>query len=119
MAIGVGCQGKAGAESELAEDVEVAGGRLLFVEPAGEDLARGVIDRGMEDEPRSAVLEPGVMAAVELDEHPFLGHAITARAVLGWPAPARAGDAGLVQQATDGLAGDPHALPFPEEVGKV
>lgn len=96
MAIRIGGQGEAWAEGELAEEVEVAGGRFLLVEPAGEDLAGGIVDGGMEDEARAAVLEPGMMAAVELDEHPFLGHALTARAMLGWPPPARAGDASLV-----------------------
>lgn len=112
VAIGVSSQGKTGTQGELPEDLEVTGGGLLIVEPAGEDLACGVVDGGMEDEPRAAILEPGMMAAVELDEHAFLGHALAAGAVLGRAPATRAGDAGLLQEAADGLARDLKSFPL-------
>ncbi len=119
MAIGVGGEGEARAAGELAEDVEVAGGRFRIVKPAGEDLAGRIIDGGMEDESGATVFEPGMMAAVELDEHAFLGHAIAAGAMLWRAAPAGAGDAGMMQEATDGLARDPQSFPLAEEFGEV
>lgn len=106
MAIGVSGEGQARPKGELAEDVEIASGRFLLVEPPGEELARSIIDRCMEDEARSAIFEPGMMAAIELDEHPFLGHALAARAMLRRTAATWTGEAGLVQEATDGLARD-------------
>lgn len=119
VAVGVGGEGEAGSASELAEDVKVACGRFLIVEPAGEDLTRGIIHGGVQDESGTAVFEPGMMAAVELDEHAFLRHAVAAGAVLRRAAPAGAGDAGLMQEATDGLARDTYPFPFDEELGEV
>lgn len=119
MAIGVGGEGEARAAGELAENVEVAGGGFLLVEPAGEDLACRIIDSGVEDKPRPAVFEPGMMAAIELDEHAFLRHAIAARTVLWRAPPARAGHTSFVEEPTDGLARDPHSFPLAKELGEM
>ncbi len=119
MAIRVGGQGETRSEGELAEDVKVADGRFLVLEPPGKDLPCGIIDRRVQHELRAAIFEPGMMTGIELDEHPFLGHALPAGAMLGGTPAAGAGNAGMVQKATDGLARDPHAFPLPEELGEM
>ena len=93
MAIGVGCHGQAIAANELAQQQEVAVGILLGAKDASEDLTRGIIDGREEDEARAAILEPGMVAAVHLDEQPGLGHALPPAAMLGWAALARTADA--------------------------
>ncbi len=67
--IGVDGEGQAGTEGELAEDLEIAVGGFLRVEPASEHVAGGIIDERMQDEGRATLLQPGVVAAVALDEH--------------------------------------------------
>jgi len=119
VAIGVGGEGEARSEGEVAEDVKVTDGRFLFLEPPGEDLPCGIIDRGVEHEHGAAVFEPRMMTGIELDEHPFLGHALAAGAMFGGTPSPGAGEAGLVQEATDGLARDPQSFPLPEELGEV
>ncbi len=74
--IGVDGEWQARAESELAEDLEVAVSGFLGVEPPGEHVAGGIINERMQDECGAALLQPGVVAAVALDEHPRLGHAL-------------------------------------------
>ena len=46
-------------------------------------------------------------------------HALAARAVLRGAPPAGTGDAGLVQEAADGLAGDAQPFALAEELGEV
>ena len=55
------------------------------------DGARGVVDGEQEGEARAALLEPGVVAAVDLEQHPRLWHALAPHAVLWRAAPPRLG----------------------------
>ncbi len=119
MAIGVGGEREARSEGELTEDVKVPDSRFLLLEPPGEDLPCGIIDRSVQHEFGPAVFEPGMVTAIELDEHPFLRHALAAGAMRGGTPSPGAGDAGLVQEATDGLTRDPHSFPLAEELGQV
>jgi hypothetical protein len=73
VAVGVGGRGEAIAADELAEEPEVAMGIFLQAEDAAEDLARGVVDGGVEHETRPAIFEPGVVAAIHLDQEAGLG----------------------------------------------
>lgn len=61
-----------------AQQEEVAVGILLKAEDGSQHAAGGIVDGSQQHEPRAAVLEPGVVAAVHLDEEPRLGHALPA-----------------------------------------
>lgn len=116
VAVGVGRGGETIAPDELAEEQEVTVGILLQAEDAAEDLTRRIVDGCVEHEPRPAIFEPGVMAAVHLDEEAGLGHAFPTAAMTGWAAGTRAADALGAQQPLHGRAGQPQALAFLEQV---
>jgi hypothetical protein len=80
VAVGVGRSGESIAADELAEEQEVAVGIFLQAEDVAEDLARGVVDGGVEHEARPAIFEPRVVAAVHLAG---LGDPLTA-AAMAW-----------------------------------
>ena len=63
------------------------------------DGTGGVVDGEQEAEARSALLEPGVMATVDLEQHPRPWYALAPHAVLWRAAPPRAGHAGPRQDA--------------------
>jgi hypothetical protein len=111
--------GEAIAPDELAEEQEVAVGILLQAEDAAEDLARGVVYGRVEHETRPAIFEPGVVAAIHLDEESGLGHALTAAAMAWGTAGAGAADPGGAKQPLHGLAGKPEALALREQLGEV
>jgi hypothetical protein len=75
-----------------------------------EDFPRGVVDGGEEHEPRSAVLEPGMMTAIHLDQQPDLGHALAAAAMPGRAALPWTTDAGGTEKPLHGLPGHVEAL---------
>ena len=68
---------------------------------------------------RSPVLQPGVLAAVDLHQHALLGHAPAPETVLLGAAAARTADAGLDQNAADRRAAQVDALPLPQQLGEV
>ena len=107
------------AADELAEEQEVAVGVLLQAEDAAEDLARGVIDGGVEHETRPTIFEPRVVAAIHLDKESGLGHAFPAAAMAWGTAGAGAADPGGAKQPLHGLAGKPEALALREQLGEV
>ena len=83
------------------------------------DGACGVVDGEQQGEARAALLDPGVMAAVELEQHPRLWHALAPDAVLWWTAPPRAGHAGPRQDAPHRGAAEGEALVLLEQLGEV
>lgn len=103
----------------VVQGVQVAPGGFLCVEPPGEDLSGGVVDNGVKHEPGAAVFEPGVVTAVELDEHAGLRHPVASRPMAWGPTGARAAQPGLPQEAADGLAGDRGALALAEQFTEV
>ena len=119
MTVGVRRRGEAIAADELAEEQEVAVSILFQAEDAAEDLARRVIDGRVEDQTRPAIFEPGVVAAVHLDEETSLRHAVPAAAMAGRAAGAGAADALGAEQPLHGGTGEPQALALPEQVGEV
>lgn len=119
MAIGVGRERQAWPQGDLAEDLEVAAGSLFLLEPAGEHLAGRVVDGGMQDELWSPVLEPCMMTAVALHEHPGLGHAIAPAAVTRGPSGPRAPQSGLPGDTVDRGMGQREAFPFGQELAEV
>lgn len=85
VAIGVHGRGEAVAADEMAEQQEVAVRIFLETEDGPEHAARGIIDRGEEDEAGAAVLQPGVVTTIELDEEARLRHALSS-AAMAWGA---------------------------------
>lgn len=57
----------------------------------------------------------GVVAAVDLEQHPLAGHPLTADTVLRWPAAAGTRDATPRQDAADGPTTQVQALVLPEQ----
>jgi len=112
-------RGEAIAPDELAEEQEVAVGIFLQAEDAAEDLARGVIDGGVEHETRPTIFEPGVVAAIHLDKESGLGHAFTAAAMAGWAAGAGAADPGGAEEPLHGPTRYTQALALSQQLGKV
>ena len=83
------------------------------------DGARGVVDGEQQGEARAALLEPGVVAAVELEQHPRARHALAPHAVLWRAAPPRAGHAGPRQDAPHRGAAEGEALVLLQQLGEV
>lgn len=119
MPIGVGGGRQAIAADELAQQQEIAVSILLEAKDASQDFTRGIVDGREEDKARAALLEPGMVTAVHLDEEAGLGHALAPAAVLGCTPGAWASDACLSQQALHGGTGQDEVLVFPEELGEV
>jgi len=117
--VSVGRSGESIAADELAEEQEVAVGIFLRAKDAAEDLARGVIDGGVEHETRPAIFEPGVVAAVHLDKESGLGHALTVAAMARWAAGAGAADPGGAKQPLHSPTRYTQALALPEQLGEV
>ena len=86
---------------QVAEQQQVAGGILAFAEDGPQDLAGGVVDCMKQDERGAAGLQPGVMAAVHLDEEPGATHALPPLTVLGRAAAPRTAQAGRAEDAMD------------------
>ena len=97
---------------EGVEDQEVAMRIFLVPKRGGGDFTGRVIHGRDEREAWPALFEPSVVAAIELHEQAFLGHALPAPAVTGWAAPAGAAHPGRPENATQRGAreGDPLAL---------
>lgn len=117
--VGVGRSGETIAADELAEEQEVAVGIFLRAKDAAEDLARGVVDGGVEHETRPAIFEPGVVAAVHLDKESGLGHAFTAAAMAWGTAGAGAADPGGAEEPLHSPTRYTQALALPEQLGEV
>ena len=119
MAISVGGGGHAIAPDEAAKQEEVALRIFLWAKDAGEDLPRGIVNGGVEDEVRAPVLEPGMVAAIHLDEQAGLGHALAATPMAGWPADTRTADARGPQPALDRWPRQAHLLALGDELSEV
>ena len=117
VAVGVRCTGEARAADKLAEEQEVAVRVLFQAEDAAEDLARRVIDGGVEHEPRPALFEPGVMATVH--EEARLRHAVPAAAMAGWAAGARTANPGGAEKPLHRPTRQMQVLAFSEQFGEV
>jgi hypothetical protein len=81
MAIAVGSDGDPLGLGEGVKDVEIPMRIFLVPKGGGRDFPRGVINHRQEGEARTALLQPIVVAAIELHEEAFLRHALPAVAV--------------------------------------
>jgi hypothetical protein len=68
-------------DQSLNQD-EVLPGALRRPEDGVVHDAGGVVHRQQQDEPGVSFLQPGVMATIQLHQHPNLGHSLAAEAVL-------------------------------------
>ena len=119
VAVGIGGGGDAVAADHLVEEAEIPRPIFLLAEDAAKDLPGRVIDGGVQDKRRAPILEPLMVAAIQLDEQASLGHALAAVAVARGPAGAGTGDAGGAEEALERGTGDDEALTFAEELGEV
>ena len=119
MPIGVGRGGQAIAADQLAQQEEVAVGILFGAKDTSQDFACGIVDGREEDEARAAVLKPGMMTAVHLDQQPDLRHALAPAAMLGWTALARTADASGPKEPLHGLPRHAEALSLGQQFGEV
>ena len=119
MAVAVQGGGYAPALDQSLHQDEVAPGVLLGTEQRGGHRAGGVVHRQQQGELGTVIAQPPVVAAVDLHQHPFLGHSLSPYPVLGWTPFARAGDAGPGQDAPHGRPAEVDALLVPEQLGEV
>ena len=69
VAISVDGERDAVALADLAHEQEIARRILLFPEQGAHHLARGVIDRPRQGQPRAASFQPSMVGGVELQQH--------------------------------------------------
>ena len=86
MAVAVEGERDAAAPDDLLQQEEVAARVLDGAEEGVHGCAGRIVDGEQEGEARAALLEPGVVAAVDLEQHPLAGHPLTPDTVLGRPA---------------------------------
>lgn len=119
MAIGVSRGGKTIAPDQMAEQEEVALGIFLSPKDAPEDAAGRIVDRRVEHEAGAAVFEPGMVAAIHLDEEARLGHAVTAAAMPWGTTCAGTADAGLAEEPADGGTGQGQSFVLLQQLGEM
>jgi len=90
----------------VAQHREVAGPVLRVPEGRPDDDPRRVVDAAHEGELRTPALEPVVPRAVDLDEHPRLGHPLSPAPVPRRPAMPGRGKAGVTEQPAQRGPGD-------------
>ena len=119
VAIAVDGDGDAFPLREGLEDEEVAVRIFFIAKGGGGDLTGGVVHGGDEGQARAALVEPGVGAAIELDEEAFLKHPRTPSAVARWAAAPRAGHPRRAQDAADRGTREAEAFALGEELLQV
>ena len=65
------------------------------------------------------MLQPTVVTAIELQEHPLLGHPLSTTAMTGRTSAPRAGDARITKDRPDRRTGQPDPLPLRQQLGEV
>ena len=118
-AIGVDGRRDAVAVNQPPNEQEVAMGILLGAKHCGENSAGRIVDRGVEDQVGAAVFEPGMVAAVHLDEEAGLRHALATAAMPGGPTGPGTTDPGLAEQPSDGRTRETDGFALGQELGEV
>ena len=119
VAIAVQRQWNAPALDQALQQREVSGGVLAGAKHGVDHGAGGIVHRQQQGELGAAVLQPGVMAAVQLQQHPSLGHPLAAKTVLRRAPTPRTADAGLGENAAHRGPAQVDALLFAEQLGEV
>ena len=104
MAVGVQGQVDSPAPDQPVHLDEVTPGILGLPEAGVGDHTGGIVHRQQQDEPWPPLLQPRMVAAINLDQHFGLWHTIRADPVLGRPTPARAKQSGSGQDTAHRLA---------------
>ena len=119
MAVAVQRQRDAPALDQALKQREVAGGGFAGAEHGVDYGAGGVVHRQQQGELGASVLQPGMMAAVQLHQHPRLGHPLTAEPVLRRAPAAGTADARFGENTPHRGPAQVDALPFLEQFGEV
>jgi hypothetical protein len=119
VAVRVEAQGQAVGTGRLDEHLEVARGVLLLAEGGPGDEPGGIVDAAHEREPRAAILEPVVLAAIDLEEHARLGHPLATEPVTPRPPSSHRRQPGLGEDPAQRPLGHDDALPLGEQVREV
>jgi len=85
VAVGVETQGNATVLDDAPEQEKIALRVLLVPKQRLGWNPGGIVNRQQQRELRAPVLQPGVMAAIHLEEHAFLGHPLPSAPVLAAP----------------------------------
>ena len=112
-------QWNAPALDQALQQREVSGGVLAAAKHGVDHGAAGVVHRQQQGEFGTSVLQPGVMTAVQLQQHPRLGHPLAAKTVRRRAAAAGTADAGLGENAAHRGPAQVDALPLTEQFGEV
>ena len=119
VAVAVERQRNAPALDQALQQREVASGVLADAKHGVDHGAAGVVHRQQQGEFGASVLQPGVMAAVQLDQHPRLGHPLAAETVLRRAPTAGTADARFGENAPHRGPAQVDALAFAEQFGEV
>ncbi len=103
----------------LIQQRQIAGGIFLLAKHRRGHRAGGVVNGGQQTQPRSPLLEPGMVAGIELQQHPGLRHAFPAPSVRRWPPLARPLQARRHPQAPHRRAREHQAFCLGEQLGQV
>ena len=119
VAVSVEGDGAAPAFDQALHQGEVAAGVLLGTEHRVDHGAGGVVHCQEQGELGTVIAQPPVETAVDLHQHPSLGHPLPSHPVLGRTPVAGAGDPRPGQDAAYGGSAQVDTLPVPEQLGQV
>ena len=119
MAVSVEGNGDAPALDQPFYQVEVASGVLLLAKQRVGHSASGIVHRQEQGEVGASVPQPGMMAAVNLHQHAFLGHSLPSYPVSGRTTFPRAGNARPGQDAVHRPPAEVNSLPATQQLGEV
>ena len=112
-------QGNSPLADQSLQQRQVAPGVLAGVKDGLSHHSGGVVHGQQQHELVCPVLQPGMVAAVHLNEHPRLGHALTPEPVLLGAAASRAADASLDQDPAHRGTAQVDPLPLLQQLGEV
>lgn len=116
MPVGIDGQRDAVVLGDAPEQKQLALGGLLFLEDGMGRRTRRIVFRKEQAQARPALLEPGVRATIELEQHPFLRHPLPSHPVEGrMPVPG-ARQSRPRQEPPNGRAGQRHSLAFRQQL---
>lgn len=119
MAIAVDRDGDALGVHECAQHQEVPMGIFLVAKDGGGHFPGGIVYDGEQSQTRAPLLEPVVVAAIQLDQQAGRGHALSAPPVSRRASPPGTAEPGRAEDAVDGGLGEHEAFAFSQELTKV
>ena len=119
VAVAVQGGGYAPALDQSLHQGEVTAGVFLGTEHGVDHSAGGVVHRQQQGELGTVIAQPLVETAVDLHQHPSLGHPLPPHPVLGRTPVAGAGNARPGQNTPHGGPAQVDAFPVPEQLGGI